>query len=373
MKKSLTLLASVLILVLVIVSIHNLRQVRNNSNVNVDVYAVLPLTGPIAQLGKTIQSSMKMYLDEHPQSKLNVIFVDSASAPDKALSALSAKTISKNRILVISALSSVSSTLIPFISQKDGFIFPILTVALSESDEAICYQRFSMGTRDVVDPIALFAKDHYNKVSVLYANEDYGLRNKSRFIQQYTESTNAEGKILSETAFDLQDKNFREIVSRVVAQDPNAIYVTGNGTATYINVIKAIAESGYKGQILADASFSNPFVYDALGAIAERVLFSCANSDLSHPNNEEALQFQTNCRKHGVIPYATTSNAYDVLGFIDMLISQGESISAKTIDSLGEYVGADHIRFIGHGDCEYTCKLAVIANGEIVEAKNEKP
>lgn len=336
------------------------------------VYAVLPLTGPIAQLGKTIQGAMQMYLEEHPYSRIDVVFVDSASVPDKALSALNAKTASKDNIIVVSALSSVSSALIPFVSNKHGFLFPILTVAITDGGNNNCYQRFSMGTRDIVDPIATYARENYNTVSILYANEDYGLRNKDRFVQVFSDSSkrgSLEQRILSQTSFDLQDKNVREIVSRIVTDHPEAIYITGNGTATYINLIKSINEVGFKGKVLADASFSNPFVYKALGNIAERVLFTCANSDLTYPQNKEAIEFRNYCQKHEIIPYGTTSNAYDVLGLIDLLLDKSENITASTISEMAEYVGSDRVKFTGRGDCEYVCTLANVRGNEIIEAK----
>ena len=364
------LLVGILAVVLVVGAFLTIRS-KGSAGTAVDVYAVLPLTGPVAQLGKTIQDAMHVYMVEHPSSRINIIFVDSASVPDKAVSALNAKTIGKENIIVVSALSSVSSTLIPVVSMKNGFVFPILTVAISNEIKSDRYQRFSMGSKDVVDPIANYAANHYKSIYILSANEDYGLRNGKRFSETFLKGGVSTSIIMGNATFDLQDTNVREIVSKAVSFKPEAIFVTGNGTATYINVIKVINEMGFDGQILADASFSNPFVYNALGTVATRVLFTCANSDLAHPQNKEAIEFQKNCQKHGVSPYGTTSNAYDVLGFIDMLISGDCIISRETIESIGGYTGSDHVQFIGQGDCEYKCKLATIRNGEVVEVVND--
>ena len=342
-----------------------------NSGGQKNVYAVLPLTGASSELGKTIKQAMDLYFGMNPKSSVNIVYVDSGSSPEKAATALSQKIVNEDNPLVVTALSSVSAAVIPIVNQKSGFTFAILTSKVEKNDVNKSYLRFDVAVADIVTPNVKYMKaEKIDSASILFTNDEYGLTTANEYKKQL-HGMNA--SIVKMAPFSLTDLNVREVVSRILSDNPKAIVVCGNATPSYINVFKELQAQRYSGIIFADLGFTNPFVYKSVGDICRHVVVSCTRAVLTNKIGE-GKQYMLECMRSGIPCNQTTVAPYDVLSMIEGLLKRGESLSDKLFLNMEHYQGvSDTIKFIGDGECSYDCLSArVIDDYSIVPITSQE-
>ena len=368
MKTKTKLYLVVLMILGIIVSVIFMRgRLLEDSKRN--VYAVLPLTGSMSELGKTAKSSMELYLNLVKDTRINVVYVDSESIPSKAISAVAQKTVGESQPIVVTAFSFLANPVIGAVAERNGFTFAIATASVNSNlvHGTHSYQKVSTGVADVVTPIVRFANKRYKTAAIIFSSDEYGERNKSFFRQHFS------GKVIAETPFHLSDPNVRELVASALRASPDMIFVTGSATIPYVNMFTEMKSMGYKGQIMADLAFANTFAYTSLGEQANGIVFSCTKSDFSQADDVNS-DFRSGCLNYGVRPYFLTSQAYDVLALIDYAIKNGFEFKQDEFLNMGTFSeGVETIKFTGSGECWYDCKLATIVNGKVtpVEKSNE--
>lgn len=334
-----------------------------------NVYAVLPLTGASSELGKNVRQAMDLYFESHPTSLINIVYVDSASVPEMAATAIRQKIINEENPIVISALSSVSGAVIPVVNSIGGFTFAILTLQVEKKTANKNYLRFDVNVNDVVLPNANYIAAHGVKsVTILFTNDEYGLSTARKY---KAELKNRKVEVRAEIAFSLSDINVREVVAKALSHQADGVVVCGNATPSYVNIFRELSLQRFSGEIFADLGFTNPFVYKQIGGICKQVVFSCTKSVLT-AKSEKGAEYKSKCISKGIPCNQTTVAPYDVLSLIESLLESNVEVSSEGLDAIKQYQGlTDSIRFVGAGECSYDCSPAKIIGEqfEIVPAK----
>ncbi len=330
------------------------------------VYALLPLSGPVGEVGQVIRKTMEMYKNSHPDMQFRIEFVDSESSPEKASRSLSQKLLSSGgeRPIVITALSSISNMAIPLVDSMDGFVFALCTAQVTLKGNERNYLRFCIGPRDIIDPLSSYAQK-YNSISVFYSNDDYG---NSYLARLKSNLLGTKVSLKSTIPFSLTDQNARVNVQKALNLKPDAIVMLGMPTTAYVSHIRELKSQGFSGQIIGDNSFVNPNVYQKLGSDAEGVLSICTSADFSNPTTNEAKEFRTDCEKEGVIVYYVSSTTYDVLALLDSVFKNGKRPGQDLFKELKSFDGATgRVLFEDKGETFFECSFATVKGQKVVQ------
>ena len=114
------------------------------------VYAILPLSGPVAWYGKDIQREIQV-LEKEKNYSFQTIFLDSAAEGQKAALALQQATISEKEPIVISTFSSISSAIAPTVERKNGFMFALSTFVVKSDTQS--YIKLMGNEETVMGPV----------------------------------------------------------------------------------------------------------------------------------------------------------------------------------------------------------------------------
>lgn len=360
-KKWLLFVGVAIALVIVIVSLTH----RANPNPETRrVFAVLPLTGASSGLGQNAKAAIQMFVQSsNNKIGLDVEYIDSESQPSKAVSALRSKIAGKEKPIVISAPTYISNTLIPLVEENGGFLVAFATYLTNNNNKNDApFQTVTTSEQDLIIPTVGYAKRNFGTVSIICANEDYGINNRAIFKSMFADASH---RILRECEYKNNDETLRDMVAKVVSDKPEAIFVAGTPTPTYISVFKYIKQAGYAGVIMADGGFSSPFVLKALGKDAEGIVLSVQRIDLNDENGNEA--FRDECQANQVVPYYLISEAYNAIKVVHDVYSSGMEFSRESLIKLNPYDGcADKLEFRKNGWSVYKTYLAQIQNGKVV-------
>ena len=100
----------------------NMYNQQQNSTGKKNVYALLPLSGPLAQYGKDLQQEIK-FLVQDKKYTFNTVFLDSAGEGQKAILAFQQATLNEENPIVITTFSTVGSAIAPAVAERNGFMF----------------------------------------------------------------------------------------------------------------------------------------------------------------------------------------------------------------------------------------------------------
>lgn len=289
----------------------------SKKTIKLKISALLPLTGPGASLGDYVKNGIVIAQEEakekYPNLDIDVQFIDSKNQPKEGITALQSSLNSSTPDAVISAMSSVSKAVVPFVEQKNIFTI-VTTTALSDLPKGKKnVVRVYPTSEDFVEPIAKYMVQNTDNIGVLYVNDDFGKRNQEVFKALVEKSGK---KITSSEPFELTNIDSRAIIGRVLATSPKSLFITGYGPS-YINIFKQIREVNKTIPIYTEIDFANPSVLTALGSTAEGIIFNGTDMELSNPNTASVLDFKKKYEaKFKLPPYQMAGFSYDAVNLL---------------------------------------------------------
>lgn len=346
----------------VLVFIHN---DDNGSDVRT-IYAVLPLSGSAAELGNNIKAAIDMYFLETNRSKLKVQYIDSESLPSKAISALNQALIGVDNPIVITAVASISNALIPVVNEHNGFCVNLCTVSITQENRAKykSYQRYSLGIVDAVQPLVEYINRRFSSICIIHSNDEYGMSYYSEFKKKINAKVNG-------VSCTVAPQDMRDITTKAMSTSPDAILIAGTPTANYRNAVQELRRVGYKGSVLADMSFVNPFIYKNIADASEGVVTVCSDADITGAHGPWGMAFVEKCARHSVTPYFNTLQSYEAMCLLEKLLAENSKIAQEDFLSLSDIPFKDSVVFSGNGEVFFNFFLAEVRNGNLVKITNQ--
>ena len=345
----------------------NMYNQQNNSTGKRNVYAVLPLTGGLASVGdeykKVIDNEIKN--TEYP---FHIVYVDSESNPMKGLTALQATTISEEHPIVFSFMSSVGSAIAPYVDQKKGFMFAVSSQSINT--DVTSYQQVATSLAEQLDPLIQHILSHYKSLDIVYIMDEYGLAQKRYVVNQLN---NHGFTSIRELAVPMNVADPRNEVTKLLAQNPEAIFVMGNPTLGYINMFKNLKEQGFHGDVLADATLSNPSVRANIGRHANGVVSVAMKieTEAKHSPKEEVLKNKV--ESYGIEINPKPIQAIDTLSLIKYTLDNNLPFERKTYENLKNWksCSGDTITF-KNGLSTYPTILVIYEDGKYYPVESEE-
>ncbi|MBQ3343461.1 MAG: ABC transporter substrate-binding protein, partial [Kiritimatiellae bacterium] len=286
------------------------------------IFALIPLTGSIAEEGKIVQQAINLYT-QLEDSPFNIVFVDSESNPSKAITAIQHATVKEENPIVLTFAAFIANAVIPAMKDKGGFVVTMGTIESLGLEKFDNYQRISHGAHDCTTPIADYAAQKFSRVAVIYSDEDYGTTGYNVFKQRISEKGVA---IISANSYGQNVVNMRDIVSKSIRLNPDAVFVVGLPSVSYMNVFRELRALGFGGNILVDMAFDSPFVYKALGEVANGIISPCFDSEIDVPETNSGREFKIVCQANTIVPNFLAVESFDAVNILKRFVHNGNRI-----------------------------------------------
>ena len=341
-------------------NIRNQKALQNTGKKN--VYAVLPLSGPVANVGKDLKTAMDTWIKITPKSPFQLIYIDSESQPLKAVTAVKQALLDEKEPIVITALSPISAAVIPIVAKHKGFSFGINTTDASQLEQNGRFQLVASGLAEDEKTLYPYIAKKFKKLAIVYTNEELGklslLRTK-KFMKENGVN------IVAEIPLEMNLPNVRIEALKAIDSGADAIVVYGQATLPYANFFKELKKFDQRPALLAAIQFSVPFVLDVLGKSKEEIIFETIDlTDMSNEKHRLFYEEMTN-RNHPV--YLCSAYAFNVLEVIQHALETNLPLNWESFQKWDHFDGlGGKIYFIGKGASLYTYRLATFKDGKIV-------
>jgi branched-chain amino acid transport system substrate-binding protein len=374
MKKLSMILSVVVVLALAILLV--VTQTKKEPN-EIKIGAVLPLTGDGAKYGIGAKEGIDLALDEINSKgglfgkKVVVIYDDSRLNPADGVAAIT-KMIDTQKINIIigDIGSSVTLAMAPIAKQKKA----ILLSPASSSPKITGIGIFRIWPSDTIEGkiMAEFSKNemHFNKMAVLYINNDYGVGLKTIFEKTFSD---LKGLIILSEAYEQGGTDFRTILTKVKKEKPDAIYFAGYYSEIAV-LIRQAKELGIKSKFFSCVGVYEPQFIDLSKGAAEGLIFSAPAYD-PKSNNPATVSFVQNfMKKYNREPGIFQAHGYDSLKIIAEAIKKAGGVGSdsirKALFDIKNYEGATGIMsFDINGDVEKGSRILEVKNGAFIPYK----
>ena len=341
-------IAIVIAVILGVVGYNAYHTRQQNITGKPKVYAILPLSGSVADLGQRIKSYMTIYTDNKDNVPFEVVYLDDESKPDKAVSVFQQLALSEEKPIVVSAFSFISRILIPMVEKEGGFTFALTTIEGEKLGISSGYQRIASGIYDGT-AIIEYAK-RFNTVSIINMEDDFGIAGKDQFIKEYQ----AEGrKILNTVSLPLRSFDVRNEVQKIIENPPEAVFLSGTVTLAYINAIRILRENGYQGKIIANHSLSDPYTYRGLGNQSEGIIAQTVPADVKGIGVQDNKLLEV-LKQENIPAFFLPIQVFDMMDLIKYTFDNNLPFSQDTYTQLGEWKGVSGPVKLKNGDSFYS-------------------
>lgn len=350
----------------------------NNKNDTIKIGSTLDFTGPNAVYGEQVKQGLNLAIDEINSNggiqnkKVEIKYFDSKSDATTAVTnALQLISIENSKILIGEISSSATQAMIPVVEQNKAFLFAPASSSPKLTNISKSFARNWPSDVAEAGSAAQFAKTNFsaNKVSIIYVNSDYGLGLKDKFTQVFE---SAGGKVASSEPYAVDANDFKTVLLKIRAANPDCIYLAGNpkemGTC-----IKQLRENNLTAKIISNTGFLQDDCLAQAGTAANGVIVPTPEYNPGDSAKQSIFSFYKKFKaKYSAEPTMVNANAYDAVYLIK------EAIEKQGYDALkiSEYIrnkknfeGATGLVNFTDGDVEVGIIFMTIENGKAIKFK----
>ena len=363
-----TIIGILLLVILVVFGFVNKIQTSN-----VQILALLPLTGGSSEQGEWVKNGIQLALNELEKdrgSKIDVIFEDTQGDPKNAIAAYT-KIKSLNEIpAVITWGSGVGMALTPVVNNDKVLQVGVATAIDAYSTPDDYTFRIFPSAHQEAEYMSkqVYEKMGYRNVVILNINNDYGNSVAKAFKESFEKMG---GSVVMNQAYDATNKDFRTILSKINNYKADMIYLSsypGDGAL----MLKQARDLGIKLPVVASSAvLGGSSFFEIAGDAAEGLVFSSSVAPLnsmSSPELQKFVQAYTDTYKVKVGPQQLyAARGYDAVKILAKAFKKCDTDTACVKDylfSVQNYDGASgKVSFDKNGDITSDFNLQVFRKG----------
>lgn len=312
----------------------------------IKIGANFELSGSLAIFGQSSLNAVRMAIKEVNATgvlgnQIVLVVVDNRSEPSGSANAIQ-KLITQDKVVAVLGPVGSSNVMATLQVAQDNKI-PVLTA--TGTNEKITVDggkvRSFAFRACFIDPfqgtvMANFAlKSLKAKTAAIFIDQS---SNYSKGLAQFFEAGFMKngGKIISREAYLQKDNNFKGTLSRMVASNPDTIFVPGYYEEVGL-IVKQARELGYRGPIIGGDGWDSSKIVEIAGAKAlDNTFFS--NHYAADDKDPKVVMFVESYRKeYGQVPDALAALAYDATFMLVDAIKRVNSTEPQKIrDSLAQ-------------------------------------
>jgi branched-chain amino acid transport system substrate-binding protein len=260
------------LLILIVIVITGCAKDKTDS---LKIGAILPLTGPAAQMGQEMQRGQllaKEYWNnnnvKYKTARVELLIEDSKSSPKDALSSYM-KLRSQDVSIFTANLSSVCLALLPKVDEDNILLFADAAhPAITQKPNPKVFRNSSTSEVEAQEISKSLLKKDIKKISVLYINDEYGIA----FLKELHRILEPKAS-LSDIAFDANTSDYRPLALKAQQVKPDAVIIVGIGKSIGM-LIQTLRTQGFKGDIYANIGYLLTGGREAAGNARRGVYFT---------------------------------------------------------------------------------------------------
>ncbi len=325
MKKAKQYLIVAIIIVIAILTTVFVAISRERHPNEINIGAILPLTGDAAKYGQAAEDGMQLALaniKKEYNTKINIIYEDSQGTTNGAVSAFEKLTsINKVPVIIGPMLSSEALSVAPLADKKGVVIFsPSASSPKLTNISKFFFRNWPSDTYEGGE-MAKFAYDtlHLKTAAILSINLDYGVGLTDVFKKSFD---SIGGKVLTTEYYNQGATDFRTQLIKIKSMHPNAVYLPGYYAEIGLILVQA-KELGLKTTFLSDSGFNNPEVLKIARNAAEGVIFATPYYNPKSQTQQVKNFVDRYTKRYGKTPGIFAAQAYDALNIVAKAIKIG--------------------------------------------------
>ena len=278
------------------------------------------MSGIASNYGEGSREGIEIAKDDlaikYPKMNIDIVYEDSFYSPKGGVDGYK-KLKNINNISAILTGASQVSIAVKELTDKDNVLqMAVWSGAPSYSDTHNLNFRVTMLADDHVPPLLNYmSKKKYNKLAIMYAQNEFGVAFKNSFEKFATASG---VKIVDSEGFGTEDIDFKTQLLKIKGSKVDSIFFIGL-VKQFANVLKQAKDFGVQVQILSTWSVEDQQLLDSAKDVAENIIYTYPfdyDNDFSNSFTDKYRQ------KYSKVPSAYVGEAYTGL----MLM--GEAINA---------------------------------------------
>ncbi|MFA5745529.1 MAG: penicillin-binding protein activator [archaeon] len=377
-KKNILLVSLVVLLVgfVLIATVSGLFTPASKQTVT-KIGIIMPLSGDAAGLGDELSKSLELAKSEinKDQNKIEFIYEDGKCDSKEAANAASKLVnIDKVDYIIGGFCSSEVLGAAPIIESSK-----VIMLSPSGSSQEIT------NAGDYV--FRLIPSDSYlaqkvseemvnqkiTKVAIIYENEAYSKALADTFKAEYLKDSN--NKIVLEEGYMSTENDFRTIVTKVIASNPQAVYLIPNSTgkATLRLILNEFQANNYKPKIFTNEMIALPEIVSEYPELVEGAIYPQYNINdkdpvtLEYSNKLKSLYGQDFPNQ---LPLSYSAYTYDsvyvIAEAIDHCKEDTECAKAYLYSIKDKHMTSGTVTFDSYGDVQSSYIFNTIRNGTVV-------
>jgi branched-chain amino acid transport system substrate-binding protein len=370
MSKTVKIVIWVIVVILIILGIKALVAKEGSqpqSGERMKVGAILPLTGPIADVGQYSKYGAEFALAklaEDNDQHIDLAIEDGQYDPRITVSAYNKLKTTSGVDALIAFGTPSANALAPLANQEKVPLFGLLAAPNYSTPNDYTYRMFT--TSDTEAKFAadvLVTKLNKKRIGVLYLNNDYGIGGLAAF-KKYIGNR---ASVVAEEGAVPGVVDYRSQLTKIRAAQPDAIFLITLYKETG-QILKQAREMGMQGPFMCGQPCYHGEVITIAGPAAEGlvVVAPTENDRTGDIHDEYTTRF-------GVEPSYHALRTYDAVMILNEIAKEcanqgyvGECLK-KEIDTLSNFPGSSYlINFDDNGDINDQVVTKVIRNGQYV-------
>lgn len=330
------------------------------SSTNVQVGAILPLTGFGAYTGELVKKGFDMAVDSlNKENKLSFVVGDNQSTGAMGINVY--KDFKRRGINIFISCGAPQTMSFAALSNNQNEVLFVTAANVQELTEVSNRTiRMSPTGKSMTAKLADFNIDSLGlkRTAVAYINNDMG----DEFFQGYKDRYEERGGVIATVVtFENTQRDFKEVINKVAMSKPEVIYVTGVGESLGILVRQLMQTPSLRGiPITGDFNFSQPSV---LNLIENR------NTDIYYTDIAVAEDFAHVYEAK----YNEPVSSYAAFGFSMVQIYYNLMVNLKITNPVDIYnsitehsfeTAINTIYFDKHGEPEFTIVFNKLSRNE---------
>lgn len=350
----------------------------NNKSDNIKIGSTLDLTGPNAVYGEQVKQGLNLAIDEInntggiQNTKIEIKYLDSKSDAKTAVTnAQKLISVDDCKILIGEISSSATQAMIPVVEQNKAFLFAPASSSPKLTNISKNFARNWPSDVAEAGSAAQFAKTNFiaATAAIIYVNSDYGLGLKEKFTQVFD---GAGGKVVSSEPYAVDANDFKTVLLKVKAANPDCIYLAGNPKEMGA-CIKQLRENNLTSKIISNTGFLQNDCLSLAGNAANGVIVPTPEYNPSDSTKQSIFSFYKKFKaKYNVEPTMVNANAYNAIYLIkDAIEKQGYDALkiSEYVRNNKNFEGATGNISFTNGDVEAGIIYMVIENGKPIKYK----
>lgn len=350
----------------------------SSSNSEVNIGAVLPLTGDVAIYGQKMKRGMDLAVAQANAGggirgkKVRVLYEDDQGDPKSSVAAVQKLiSVSGVKVIVGGAISATALPAVPIAERNEVVLFS--PAATSPKLTGISKYFFRNWPPDVFDGTAMgeFAAKslRVKTAAVFYVNNEWGVAISKIFADTFQANS---GTVVGTESYEPNATDFRTQLTKLAARKPEAIYIPGY-LKELITILRQKQELRIQARILSAYGFYDPALLEQAAGPAEGAIFTVPayNPDSPEPvvkNFTTAFQ-----AAHGEKPDIWAAQAYDAARIVLMALEEGAKTGPEIRSRIAGVRNFDgpsgRTSFDDKGDVEKPLRFMTVEKGRFVDLK----